>query len=261
MDNFVHDTNSGRKIEFAFVKMSASNKSLLFLLGLVLGLLAGAGFFIFKMDDILKSVNILNSSKDTLIIQQQQVVTEAETKKSKTNIKKPALRNDTSSMSSAELLAKKYSREVPIRRVMAEADSLLRDTSFGAEQTSPENLVVRKDEMLGSRNFEVTKLQPAEPANPSDSLLEKISGIKDKKDVIASFKVEFWQSPINYRGYKMTKNKIVLFGISPEEALKFFHMDDAIFMKQNNGYVKLYFTDEFKQFEKVTDTSVIAKLK
>ena len=256
----MHDTNSGQKTEFAFVKMSASNRSLLFLLGLVLGLLAGAGFFIFKMDDILKSVNILNSTKDTLIIQQQ-VVAEAETKKNKTNVKKYFGQNDTTTMSSAELLAKKYSREVPIRKVMAEADSLLRDTTFGGQQQSVDNLVVRKDEMLGSRNFEVTKLQPMEAVNPSDSLLEKISGIKDKKNVIASFKVEFWQSPINYKGYKMTKNKIVLFGLSPEETLKFFHLDDVIFMKQNNGFVKLYFTDEFKQFEKVTDASILAKLK
>lgn len=240
--------------------MSASNRSLLFLLGLVLGLLAGAGFFIFKMDDILKSVNILNSSKDTLIIQQQQVVTEAETKKNKTSVKKHFGQND-SSMSSAELLAKKYSREVPIRRVMAEADSLLKDTSFGATQSSPDNFIVRKDEMLGSRNFEVTNLQSTENANASDSLMEKISGIKDTKNVVASFKVEFWQSPINYKGYKMIKNKIVLFGIGTDEVIRLFHSEDAIFMKLNQGYVKLYFTDEFKQFEKVSDASVIAKLK
>ncbi|TAL62682.1 MAG: hypothetical protein EPN85_02050 [Bacteroidetes bacterium] len=230
--------------------MSASNRSLLFLLGLVLGLLAGAGFFIFKMDDIFKNINILNSSRDTLIIQQQDSNNPNE-KKSKTQIKK---NRDTSqrTMSSAELLAKKYSREVPVRKVMAEADSLLRDTSFGAQQINVDDFVVRKDEMLGSRNFEVTNLQQTEVVNPSDSLLEKISGIKDgKKNVIASFKVEFWQSPINYKGYKMTKNKIVLFGISAEENLKFFHSDDALFMKQNQNYFKLYFTDEFKQFEKI----------
>ena len=108
--------------------MSASNKSLLFLLGLVLGLLAGAGFFIFKMDDILKKVNLFSSSKDTIIIQQQP---NTEEKKSKTDIKKYIGQKDTAhkNMTSAELLAQKYSREVSIRRVMAEADSLLKDSS------------------------------------------------------------------------------------------------------------------------------------
>jgi hypothetical protein len=241
------------------LKMSASNKSLLFLLGLVLGLLAGAGFFIFKMDSILNSLNILNSSKDTLIIQQQ-TINEPEVQKRKEINKK---NRDTASrtMSSAELLAKKYSKEVPIRRVMAEADSLLRDTLFGNEQSTSENFIVRKDELLGSRKIEVTNLQ-TQTANPSDSILEKVSGIKDNsKNVIASFSIEFWQSPINYKGYKMTKNKIVLFGMNPEEAIRLFHLEDAILLKQGQNHFRLNFTDEFRQFEKISDASVISKLK
>ena len=248
--------------------MSGSNKSLFFLLGLVLGLLAGAGFFIFKMDDILKKVNLFSASKDTIIIRQQQAINNSEEKKSKTDFKKYIGQKDTSqkTMTSAELLAKKYSREVPVRKVMAEADSLLHEGVIAekdsSNQNTVQNFVVRKDELLDSKNFEVTNLQQNEPPNSSDSLLEKVSGIKDtKKNTIATFKVEFWQSPINYKGYKMTKNKIVLFGINPEENLKLFHMDDEIFMKHNQSYYKLYFTDDYKQFEKVTDTSVIAKLK
>lgn len=237
--------------------MSASNKSLLFLLGLVLGLLAGAGFFIFKMDDLLKKVTLFSSSKDTIIIQQQP---SAEEKKSKTDIKKyigqqfaPTGKDTThKNMTSAEMLAQKYSREVPIRKVMAEADSLLKDSSSVIQnQKTNENFVVRKDELLETKNFEVVNLQPAEEASSSDSLLEKMSGIKDKKKTTSSIKIEFWQSPINYKGYKMTKNKIVLFGINPDENIKLFHLEDAVFMKHNQNYYKLYFTDEYKQFEKV----------
>ncbi len=239
------------------------------MLGLVLGLLAGASFFIFKMDDILKKVNLFRMPKDTIIIQQANNI---EDKKSKTEIKKYIGQKDTShkSMTSAEMLAQKYSREVPVRRVMAEADSLLHDVAIAkkdssseySNQKSADNFIVKKDELLDSKNFEVINLQQNENANPSDSILEKVSGIKDtKKNILASFKVEFWQSPINYKGFKMTKNKIVLFGINPEDNLKLFHLNDDIFMKHNQNYYKLYFTDDFKQFEKVTDTSIIAKLK
>src|ERR1035437_5676506 len=249
--------------------MSGSNKSLLFLLGLVLGLLAGASFFIFKMDDILKKVNLFRAPKDTIIIQQANNI---EDKKSKTEIKKYIGQKDTShkSMTSAEMLAQKYSREVPVRKVMAEADSLLHDVEIVKKDSSTDNLnhkptdnfIVKKDELLDSKNLEVTNLQQNENANPSDSILEKVSGIKDtKKSILASFKVEFWQSPINYKGYKMTKNKIVLFGIIPNEDLKLFHLNDDIFMKHNQNYYKLYFTDDFKQFEKVTDVTTIVKLK
>lgn len=241
--------------------MSASNKSLLFSLGLVLGLLAGAGFFIFKMDDLLKNGTILNSSKDTIIIQQQVIGKQEESTEKKVS-KKRTERTDTSNMSSAELLAKKYSREVPIRKVMAEADSLLNDITDVADQNPADLFVVRKDELIGSQNFTVINLQQQDASTPSDSLLEKVSGIKDpRKNALATFKVEFWQSPINYKGYKMTKNKIVLFGVNPEEALKIFHTEDAIFLKQNQNYYRLYFTDEYKQFEKVTDALLISKLK
>ncbi len=243
--------------------MSASNRSLLFLLGLVLGLLAGAGFFIFKMDDILQKVNLFSTAKKDTIIIQQQAMNTTEAKKNKMDIKKYFGNKDTSQkMTSAELLAKKYSREVSAKRVMAEADSLLRDTSTNTVENSSENFIVRKDELLSAKNIEVANFQQNESVNPSDSLLEKISGIKGgKKNIIASFKVEFWQSPINYRGYKMTKNKIVLFGINSNETIKLFHADDAIFLKENQVFFKLYFTDDFKQFERVTDASVIAKLK
>ncbi|MBI4946727.1 MAG: hypothetical protein HY840_10030 [Bacteroidetes bacterium] len=251
--------------------MSGSNKSLLFFLGLLLGILAGASFFIFKMDGILKKASILNKSKDTVSIQQVNNTEE----ENKTNIKKyigqqlAPSRKDTpqKSMTSAELLAKKYSKEVSVRKVMEEADSLLHDDILANKDTSinqniAESFVVRKDELLNLKNFEVINLQQNETENPSDSLLEKLSGIKNtKKNSIASFNVEFWQSPINYKGYKMTKNKIVLFGINPEGIIKLFHLDDCLFMKNNQNYYKLYFTDDFKQFEKVSDTSVIAKLK
>ena len=201
--------------------MSGINRSLLFLLGLVLGLLAGAGFFIFKMDGILQKVNFFNAAKDTIIIRQQIMNNTAEDK-GKIDIKKyigrPSAHSgkDTSqkTMNSAEVLAKKYSREISSKKVMAEADSLLRDSAgLSSENISDHyegnNFIVKKDELLGSKKIEVTNLQQNEMANSSDSLLEKISGIKDgKKNIVASFKVEFWQSPINYKGYKMTKNKI-----------------------------------------------------
>src|ERR1039458_10044085 len=163
--------------------MSGSNKSLLFLLGLILGLLAGASFFIFKMDDILKKVKLFRMPKDTIIIQQANNI---EDKKSKTDIKKYIGQKDTShkSMTSAEMLAQKYSREIPVRRVMAEADSLLHDvaiakkdsSSESSNQKSTDNFIVKKDELLDSKNFEVANLQQNENANPSDSLLEKVSG-------------------------------------------------------------------------------------
>jgi hypothetical protein len=109
--------------------------------------------------------------------------------------------------------------------------------------------------------MQVLSIKNEETASASDSLLEKVSGIKNNKKTTTSFTVEFWQSPINYKGYKMTKNKVVLFGMNPDDNISFFHMEDEIYMKNNQNYFRLNFTDDFKQFEKITDASIIAKLK
>ncbi len=231
------------------------------MLGLVLGLLAGAGFFIFKMDDLLKKANLFSAaSKDTIIIQQANT----EEKKNKTDFKKYIGKKDTSknSMSSAEKLASRYSREVPIRKVMAEADSLLRDTSLSNKnQVYGDNFIVRKDELLESKNVQVLTIKNEETSNTSDSLLEKVSGIRNTKKATSVLLIEYWQSPINYKGYKMTKNKVVLFGISPDDIISFFQMDGDIFMKHNQIFFRMPFTDDFRQLEKLTDASIIAKLK
>lgn len=231
----------------------------MFLLGLVLGLLAGASFFIFKMDDLMEKVNLFSSSRDTVVIQQAPI----EEKSSKEGIQKYIGKKDTAKkdMTSSELLAQKYSREVPIKRVMAEADSLLKDTSSAStNQNTNDFFVVRKDELIDSKNIQITLLQGEETANPSDSLLEKISGIKNTKRSSSALKVEFWKSPINYKGYKMTKNKIVLFGIGQDDNIKLFQLEEHLYLKQNSNCYKLIFSDDFRQFEKVSDAAILLKL-
>jgi hypothetical protein len=48
--------------------MNFSNKIIVFLLGLSLGLLVGAGFFIFKIDDYISKMELFKSAPDTTII-------------------------------------------------------------------------------------------------------------------------------------------------------------------------------------------------
>jgi len=238
--------------------MSAPNRSLWFLLGLILGVLLGMGFF--YLNHFLTKENTPESYEDALTVQESDSSKENKIKTIKSNtadkdtLKKP--------MNSAEVLSKKHSREISVGKVVAEADSLLKDTLL---RGTTDNFIVRKDKMLKTRNLAVINLGETEQTNTTaDSLLEKISGIKDRKtNTGVLFNVEFWQSPINYKGYKMTKNKMILFGVNPEETLTLFHNngDDALYLKQKQNYFRLYYTDIFRQFEKVNDLTVIEKLR
>lgn len=45
-----------------------------------------------------------------------------------------------------------------------------------------------------------------------------------------SLHVEFWESPINYKGYKLDNKQLIIFGISPDDTLRFEHHQDGIWM-------------------------------
>ena len=48
----------------------------------------------------------------------------------------------------------------------------------------------------------------------TDSTLAAMSDIGDIKDPL-QYRIEFWKSPLNYKGYKMSRGKIILYGMSP----------------------------------------------
>lgn len=249
--------------------MSALNKSLLFILGLVLGITAGAGFFIFKMDDLLKNEITADSGKDTLTIYKQEIKNEKK-QNDPPETKELITKKDTikKSMYAAKELIPTYTPEITNIQAVTGTDSLdekmslNKDTlSVVIDQNAVETFVIKKDELLDSRIFKVVNQQNNnESTTPSDSLMAALSGIKKIETTITSLIIEFWQSPINYKGYKMTKNKVVLFGIRSDENISFFQSEDAIFMKRDQNYYKLYFTDDFKQYEKVNDPLILSKL-
>jgi hypothetical protein len=73
--------------------------------------------------------------------------------------------------------------------------------------------------------------------------------------------IEFWSSPLNYKGYKMSKYKLVLYGIASAEGLKLFKLDDDIYMKSASFVYHLDAFSDFKAYERITDESIIFKLK
>ncbi|MCX6295511.1 MAG: hypothetical protein NTX97_05505, partial [Bacteroidetes bacterium] len=88
------------------------------------------------------------------------------------------------------------------------------------------------------------------------------SGIKDDRNTSKQFlNIEFWSSPLNYKGYKMSKYKLVLYGIASAEGLKLFKLDDDIYMKSASFVYHLDAFGDFKPYERITDESIINKLK
>jgi len=126
-----------------------------------------------------------------------------------------------------------------------------------------EAIVIQKDELIASTTLQITDLNPlSSNEKASDSVIQKVSGIRDDRTVTKKIlEVELWKSPLHYKGYKMSRNKLVLYGFTSLEGIKIFKLDDNTYIKLTSAIYKLDQTYDYKPYQLVDDPSIINKLK
>ncbi len=72
--------------------------------------------------------------------------------------------------------------------------------------------------------------------------------------------IQFWQSPINYTGYKFSKNLLIIYGNFDPALANFQELKDVVYMKYKKDYYKISFTETYTGMKKETDAKVIADL-
>jgi hypothetical protein len=232
---------------------SFRDKIQIFFLGLMLGLLIGGGFFILKLDNYFKELSIYKSAPEEDDENAFPVKKDNDRDLTKQPVKKKQDENIVTSEGD-ETPVDSTATQTNDEELTA-ADSLSADSSLAATNVPQgDEIVVRKDEMLSARTVELINLNLTANAGKKDSLQ---TGNEPK----ASYRVEYWKSPINYKGYKMTRNKLVLYGISSADAVSLFRLDDDIYLKHLSATYRLGMTNDFRQFEKVSDPSVLSKIK
>jgi hypothetical protein len=225
------------------------NKIQVFLLGLMLGLLVGGGFFILKLDDYFKELRFYKKLTERSIRHEN----DEEQVKIKTKEGKQNISTENNYSLNHEKVGDTTSISLP-----ADSSRNVHDKdSTGMHSENSEEILVKKDEIITFKNVEVINLGQNFRA-AKDSLLQQVSGIKeDNKNI---FRVEFWQSPINYKGYKMTHNKLILYGVNSTDPFSVFQVDGEIYLKHISNVYHLNFGNDFTPFEKVSDPALIAKL-
>ncbi len=231
---------------------SLKEKSQVFIIGLLVGLLVAGGFFVFKLDDYFQELNFYKRFAETF---QSEKKVEPSASVSEAS---PAATNTSKNNKKKAVVHSSNITEEEIK------DTLISSANDSAVflRSSSDEIVVKKDEMISSKTFEVVNLSPAAKPNGKDSLLQKVSGIKDDRmNGKQMFNVEFWTSPLNYRGYKMSKYKIVLYGVDPNDAIKLYRLDEMIYLKNNAIVYELSPTGDFTSYERITDEQILTKLK
>jgi hypothetical protein len=214
------------------------DKLQVFILGFLLGIVLGGGFFLLKLDSYVKELSFYKSltQKDDKDENDLQPVKGAEDKpKAKKPKDKPRTYTATDNIS-------------------MRSDSLAAsDTSFSqgfTPEAGGDEIVIRKDEMLDTKPMAISNLDiPADSANT-----------KTAADNGHYITIEFWKSPLNYRGYKFSRSRLVLFGFETADVAGLYKSQNSTYLKTSIGVFRLEASSDFHQFERVTDESLIARM-
>ena len=234
---------------------SFKEKAQVFIIGLAIGLLIAGAFFILKLDDYIKELSIYKNVSNTFSSSEARAADPVE----------KSADPDDQPKSKVKKAKPETSPEEDITENTVAPDTLKtlqKNDTLNAISVAGDDIVVRKDELLSTKTMEVQNVGPAVKPTAKDSLLQKVSGIKDDKNSEKQmFNVEFWSSPLNYKGYKLSKYKMVLYGISSAEGLKVYKLDDAVYLKYQSAVYRLDYASDFRPYERVTDENITGKLK
>ncbi|MGZ3920967.1 MAG: hypothetical protein ACXVC7_11760, partial [Bacteroidia bacterium] len=127
-----------------------------------------------------------------------------------------------------------------------EVDSLIREGS---------ELNVATDELLAVKNVKVINIGKS---FTQDTLAEKNAGVENNYSNL--YFVEFWRTPLNSKGYRFSKNKIMLYGFMDYTNVSLYQLDNEYYIKCTDQVYKLQFGGDFKQLERVVDSDLLAKI-
>lgn len=136
-----------------------------------------------------------------------------------------------------------------------ETDSLPNTkASSNPEKPYTDEIVVMRDELLRTVFIDAVPLSKSTNAK-SDSLIQTLQGGNPGKP--GNYRVEFWRSPVNFKGYRLLRTSVITFGLDPEESLKLYDFNNTLYLRSGNSVYRLQLTDKFLPFQRVTDESLL----
>jgi len=199
-----------------------------FVFGVTIGLLIGIVFFIFKIDDYIKKIS--KPSIESIKVTEQSVSNSFEKKEENTSDKKSKINT-------------KQSPNINY----SEVDALLNDEN---------DITVAKEELLSVKNIKVIDL---DANKKKDTLIGQLAGVSSSEYPNLFF-VEFWKTPLNSKGYRMTRNRVILYGLSDFSNITIYKVEDNFYLKNDEFVYKISAGTEFKSLELVSDAELLAKI-
>lgn len=206
--------------------MQIKRKIPAFVFGVSIGLIIGIGFFIFKLDDYFNKIK--SAATNQIKIIEQPVKQEDEKKKEE------------------EKERFKINTKISPYTNYKEVDSLIK----------PEAEVnLAKEELISVKSIKLIDLD----VNAKDTLAANVAGV-NSSNVTNMFFVEFWKTPLNSKGYRMTKNRIMLYGFSDFSSFNLYKVDDNFYLKSEEQVYKVAINPDFMPMERVNNSELLARI-
>jgi hypothetical protein len=218
-----------------------SQKVQIFIFGISLGLLIGCLFFIFKLDDFFSKASLFEKENKAKV--HEELVQESSTGKSVSEDKKQKKKTKIISTNTDSNLISSYSNT----------------NNNEVAVSDDENINVLKEELIGVKNLYLKDYDANSGFKSiSDSALTAMSGItSNKKNDF--YMIEFWKTPLNSKGYKMTRNRVLIYGLKEKEDLTLIKLNENYYLKNNSEVFKLSYSPDFKPMDRVNETAILQK--
>jgi hypothetical protein len=201
-----------------------------FIFGVTVGLVIGVAFFVFKINDLFDKLKASAKEEITVIQQPVKNVPEQTEEKKK---KRGKFKIDLGKTAKVNY---------------HEVDSLIREDS---------NINIATDELMSVKNVKVIRI--GDNVAGGDSLAGKLANVTDVQPADLYF-IEFWKTPLNSKGYRFTRNKIMLYGFVDFNDVLVYALENNFYLKCSGQVYKISYTSDFKKMERVLDSDLLAKI-
>lgn len=221
-------------------------KTISFISGILIGVIVCLGLFFLVMIGF-NPISFFNDSETS---QTLDTVVDLRNKSGELVVKHPKQQSQIISVDNSELILDSLPTEIQL-------DSTS-ETNNPIDENNLEEIVVKRDVLIETRTLRLIALNRNSGKGKVDSLISIFQGSNSQT---LEYRLEFWQSPVNYRGFKFIRNAIVTFGLDPNESSKLFQQDDKFYLKQGSIVYRLSTTEKFEPLTKVTDENLIKQIR
>jgi len=211
----------------------------IFIFGLSVGLLAGCLFFIFRLDSYVRKF-------DMSLLTQKQNVSE--------QLVNPTKTEDAIKMQKEKSGDKTNSKKEDVSNTKNQSLISFNDINDSSYINS-NNYQVLKEELISVKNIYVKTITPVEKTSTTDSLAASLAGV-NTPSAEEFFMIEFWKTPLNSKGYKMTRSRLLIYGFPEKTDLALIKKNDYYYLRNNNLVYKLNYSSEFKPMERSSNSDV-----